>query len=180
MEAVKTSKSSRWVRMFWLAVVLTSCVGCDRVTKAIATRELAETHRRISYLQDTVVIQFAYNSGAFLGLGGKLPEAWRFWLLVVTNGAFLAVFVGLLVANWQMARAKFLACALILAGGIGNLIDRVTQDGLVSDFLNLGIGPLRTGIFNVADVAITAGFCILCFVWWQEERRAKAVQTAGK
>jgi signal peptidase II len=37
--------------------------------------------------------------------------------------------------------------ALLLAGGFGNLIDRVLHDGSVTDFLNVGIGPIRTGIF---------------------------------
>ena len=54
-----------------------------------------------------------------------------------------------------------MAVALLLAGGIGNLLDRLFHGGLVIDFLNMGIGPLRTGIFNVADMAIMAGFALL-------------------
>ncbi len=50
---------------------------------------------------------------------------------------------------------------LLLGGAIGNLIDRVRFDGLVIDFMNLGVGPLRTGIFNVADVAISCGAVLL-------------------
>lgn len=53
------------------------------------------------------------------------------------------------------------AVALLFAGGVGNLIDRVTSGGSVVDFINLGIGPVHTGIFNVADVAITVGALIL-------------------
>jgi signal peptidase II len=48
-------------------------------------------------------------------------------------------------------------------GGIGNLLDRVFYDGRVIDFMNLGIGRLRTGIFNVADVYITIGILLLAF-----------------
>jgi signal peptidase II len=51
--------------------------------------------------------------------------------------------------------------ALLFAGGVGNLIDRVTSGGSVVDFINLGIGLVRAGIFNVADVAITVGALIL-------------------
>ncbi|WP_419661036.1 signal peptidase II (lipoprotein signal peptidase) domain protein [Desulfosarcina variabilis str. Montpellier] len=47
--------------------------------------------------------------------------------------------------------------------GIGNLIDRILHNGFVMDFLNVGIGPLRTGIFNVADVAIMGGAALLFF-----------------
>ena len=53
------------------------------------------------------------------------------------------------------------AVALLFAGGVGNLIDRVTSGGSVVDFINLGIGPVRTGIFNIADVAITVGVLVL-------------------
>jgi signal peptidase II len=53
------------------------------------------------------------------------------------------------------------AVALLFAGGVGNLIDRITSGGSVVDFINLGIGSVRTGIFNVADVAITVGVLIL-------------------
>lgn len=49
-------------------------------------------------------------------------------------------------------------------GGIGNLVDRILLSGLVTDFINIGIGNLRTGIFNVADMAIMTGVIGLIFV----------------
>ena len=52
----------------------------------------------------------------------------------------------------------------MLAGGIGNLIDRIFFENGVIDFLNVGVGNWRTGIFNVADMAIMVGvFCMLFF-----------------
>jgi signal peptidase II len=50
---------------------------------------------------------------------------------------------------------------LIIGGGFGNLLDRFLNDGAVIDFMNLGLGWLRTGIFNVADMAITGGVIFL-------------------
>jgi len=58
------------------------------------------------------------------------------------------------------------ALALILAGGSSNLIDRFFNDGYVVDFINLGAGQIRTGIFNVADIAITVGVLMLVFQNW--------------
>ena len=58
---------------------------------------------------------------------------------------------------------------LFLAGGASNLIDRVAF-GSVIDFLNIGLGPFRTGIFNVADVAIMAGVAILLFEGYRSQR----------
>lgn len=50
--------------------------------------------------------------------------------------------------------------ALIIGGGLSNLIDRIINQGAVIDFMNIGVGSLRTGIFNVADVAIMVGMFI--------------------
>ena len=50
--------------------------------------------------------------------------------------------------------------ALFIGGGVSNWIDRLLH-GRVVDFLNVGIGSLRTGIFNVADVAIMAAVAML-------------------
>jgi signal peptidase II len=53
------------------------------------------------------------------------------------------------------------ALALIAGGGASNLLDRLLDAGRVTDFLNVGIGPLRTGIFNIADMAILGGAILL-------------------
>jgi signal peptidase II len=165
-------KTNRHTRLGMLLVVLVSCVGCDQVTKSIATRELAPLPVQ-SFLGDTVRLQYALNPGAFLGVGGAFDSQTRFWGLTVVNGALLVVLAFVLLTRWDLSRGNFAAWGLILAGGIGNLIDRVSQRGLVTDFLNVGIGPVRTGIFNVADMAVTAGFALFLVVWWREERRSR-------
>jgi signal peptidase II len=59
----------------------------------------------------------------------------------------------------------------LAGGGLGNLIDRITNEGRVVDFVSLGLGPVRTGFFNVADVAVLAGAMLLlyCLVRHQEK-----------
>jgi hypothetical protein len=54
-----------------------------------------------------------------------------------------------------------IGAALVCSGGLGNLIDRIGRHGYVTDFLNAGIGPVRTGIFNVADFALMLGISVL-------------------
>ena len=63
------------------------------------------------------------------------------------------------------SRSDEVALALILAGGVGNLIDRLRFVGRVTDFLYLSAGPLHTGVFNVADMAITLGILWLAVSW---------------
>ena len=60
-----------------------------------------------------------------------------------------------MAARFKWSRLAGVGLVLFLAGGISNLVDRIAM-GSVIDFLNIGIGPVRTGIFNVADVAIMA------------------------
>jgi signal peptidase II len=61
------------------------------------------------------------------------------------------------------------AFALFIAGGASNWFDRV-NDGRVVDFMNVGVGWLRTGIFNVADVAIMLGAAIFMLGELRRER----------
>ncbi len=155
-----TKSTSLWSRWLLPAVVFCSCVGCDQWTKHLATAHLRQAPQ-MSFLADTLRMQYAENPGAFLGAGSGLPGGTRFWILTVTNAAFLAAIALVFALRPSLRRAQSLAVSLLVAGGIGNLIDRVSNGGLVIDFLNLGIGPVRTGIFNVADMAIMAGFGLL-------------------
>lgn len=138
-----------------LAVVCVATIACDRTTKRLAERALPPG-QRYSYLHDTFRLEYVENRGAFLGLGSHLSAHARFLLFTVGAAAGL-ILVGVTVARGRTDPRDTFAWALILAGGGSNLADRVLRDGLVVDFLNLGIGSLRTGIFNVADVAITGG-----------------------
>jgi signal peptidase II len=54
-----------------------------------------------------------------------------------------------------------LALSCICGGGISNLLDRAALGGYVVDFLNVGWGGFRSGIFNMADVAIALGLLLL-------------------
>ena len=56
---------------------------------------------------------------------------------------------------WQLAGLSMTA-----AGGLGNLLDRIFNQGIVIDFVSFGIGPLRTGIMNLADIAIVVGIVL--------------------
>jgi len=135
-------------------------IGCDQVTKHIATDRLSGNPGR-SFLADTLRLEYAENTGAFLSLGENLPDNVRNTLLVGGCGLML---VGLVVfaVRFRVKGGVLVSISLIVAGGMSNLIDRIA-DGSVVDFLNLGVGDLRTGIFNVADIAIVAG--VILFAW---------------
>ena len=133
-----------------------SFVGCDQVTKVIAKETLAVSEP-ISFVNDTFRLTYAENTGVFLGMGKALPGSVRFGLFTVAVGAVLIFILFDTLRRDTLDKWRLTAITMILAGGFGNLIDRIINDGVVIDFMNMGLGPLRTGIFNVADVSITTG-----------------------
>jgi signal peptidase II len=146
--------------MLVLGLVLLGCVGGDQYTKSIAKAALPAAGPR-TFLYDTVTLVYAENPGAFLGLGAGLSEPLRFVLFTVVAGVALFLGGALLFRASALHPLQDGGLALIIGGGLGNFIDRVSQQGHVVDFLRLGIGPLHTGIFNIADAAITAGVIFL-------------------
>jgi signal peptidase II len=161
-------------RFLVLAAIVAGLVGCDQVTKAYAVKNLKGQPRQ-SYLSDFVRIQYVPNEGAFLGLLSNAHPRVRFWTLTVGNAIVLTI-VAFAVLGRRFDRWAFTGFALIVAGGIGNLIDRV-RFNYVIDFLNLGFGEsrfTRTGIFNVADIAITAGFLMLLPMMFRSDEQQPA------
>lgn len=147
-------------RLFLIVIILLSCVGCDRITKVAAHKYLAFS-QPISYAGDFFRLQYSENHGAFLSLGAALPAGLRFWLLVVLTGASVSAMLVFILVKRSLSPFFAMAFSLIIGGGVGNLIDRTFNNGTVIDFMNVGVGSLRTGIFNVADVAIMLGTAML-------------------
>jgi len=69
----------------------------------------------------------------------------------------------------DLGLAQFVGLFLVVSGGTGNFIDRLINNGAGIDFLNIGIGPLRTGIFNFADVFIMTGISIFMLASMKKE-----------
>ena len=157
-------------RLALLAVVL-STIGCDQASKYVAAAHLMNLPRR-SFLGDWLRLEYAENTGAFLGLGADLPTWARTMIFSVGTGLILLACV---VAGLRRGRseASRLALALVFAGGISNLFDRLAH-GAVVDFLNIGVGSLRTGIFNVADMAILLGVGLFLYCDGQSADRRRA------
>ena len=158
---------SRLKRVSLVVLVLIAGVGCDQVTKAVA-RSVLPGSGGWSLLGDTVRLQLAQNRGAFLSLGATLPAGWREAIFLVGAGGGLLALLGYVLLSRSLSLGARVGLSLVLAGGVGNLVDRLRYGGAVVDFLNVGIGPLRTGIFNVADVAILAGVLLLIAGWLRE------------
>ena len=106
-----------------------------------------------------------------MGLGSSIPEPWRQTLFSIGTGFILLVLLGYTVFSRSVSPSVIFAFALHFLGGIGNLIDRLMYSGYVVDSINLVIGSLRTGIFNVADIAVTIGVLILISAELREQNK---------
>lgn len=122
----------------------------DLVVKVVAERGLADGRTvDLGILQ----LRLGYNAGVAFSVGAGLPV----WVVLATTGA---IALGLGLFAWRsvasLAGAARLGVAGILAGAIGNVVDRA-GDGRVTDYLHTGWWPT----FNLADVWITVGAVLL-------------------
>jgi signal peptidase II len=147
-------------RVFALALLFMT-VGCDRVTKRMAVDNLADKPPQ-SYLGGVIRLEYAENPGAFLSVGSELPEWARVSIFRIGVGVALLA-VGFVALKQHWVGIPLSGASLVVAGGVSNLVDRFLQ-GNVVDFMSVGIGSVRTGIFNVADVAILLGGALIAFL----------------
>ena len=132
-------------------------IGCDRVTKDLAKEHL-QNKVPMSFLHNSFRLVYVENTGAAMSLGDNLPKAASFWLLSMVPLLFLIAFALYAIRKMkELNLIKIISFSLIIAGGLGNIIDRILFDRHVTDFMILGVWKIHTGVFNVADLCVTAG-----------------------
>jgi signal peptidase II len=148
----------------YLILGLTSLVSIafDQYSKALADHYL-QNQEPLSYLHNFFVLTYSVNHGAFLGLGNNLPETTRTLIFSLMVSIFLVAFSLYVLREKSFSSRHHFASALVISGGVSNLYDRITNNGGVTDFMIMSLGPLHTGIFNVADIAIMTGVMLLVF-----------------
>lgn len=158
--------------LFWPVIAFVAVM--DVVTKAMAVRALVPQRVPHEVLGEYVRLTLVYNPGAAFGLHLGPQSRWIFTILTVVALTIL----------WRLYRAtrrgdtlRVLALALVCAGAVGNLLDRLRSDLGVVDFLDVGVGTTRWPTFNVADMAVSVGAILLAWVLWQEDR---AISAAGQ
>lgn len=145
-------------------------IGCDHVTKELAKIHLKDKPM-MSFYHDTFRLDYVENTGAFLSFGADWPPVVSFWLMNILPLLFLvALFVYALRKTASTRFIQLLPFLLICSGGLGNIIDRMLYNRHVTDFMNLGINNLRTGIFNVADLYVTTGVVMLLVMQWKKAK----------
>ena len=160
-------------------IIVFMSIILDQVTKKIAYAYLAGS-KNISIFHNVFLLQYTENTGGFLGMGSAIPENIRFWVFSVSVALFLLILLIYLIFSKSFTIRQTVALSAIIGGGIGNLIDRFLNHGRVVDFMNVGIGPVRTGVFNVADLFITFGAIFLLWFFMVESRKENRAESKSQ
>ena len=143
----------------------------DRLTKYYISVNFVLGESR-EFINGFINLTYIHNRG---GAWGMLYG--HTYILIPLTVVIMAVCVFLYIKYGNNSRLLLWAIALVLAGGIGNMIDRVFHGGNVVDFLHFEFFP-SFPIFNVADCAIVvgAGLLILYFILdaIKEEKQKRA------
>ncbi len=152
----------RLPRLLLSLLLVATSDRCDQATKTVAAGTLRGAPPR-SYAWDIIRLFYYENSGGFLSLGAGL--------------------IAFALFSRAPAPSTVIGVARLLGGAASNWADHVRNGNAVVDFLNVGVGPLRTGVFNVADLLLEMGLLILLVgSWWSASHahsRAHAPQTTA-
>ena len=153
--------------LFWPIIAVVAIV--DVATKGMAERLLAPQRIPHTVVGGWLRLTLVYNPGAAFGLNLGAQSRLIFTVLTIVA---LVILGRLFLATARGDVPRTLALALVCAGAVGNLLDRLRSGMGVVDFLDVGIGDARWPTFNVADMAVSVGAVLLAWVLWQEDRAA--------
>ena len=157
-------------RIFWSVFVVVAVA--DILTKRWAERALV-LHYPVEVIGNWLRWTLTYNTGAAMNL--SVGSASR-----VVFSAIAVVMIGYLLFLYRQSHkreiATPLALALIAAGALGNLIDRLRHTKGVVDFIDVGTQSWRFWTFNVADMGVTIGAVLLALLMWRDERAMSSLK----
>lgn len=171
MRFLKSITKDTWRKIIIYASIVIIGFTLDRITKAIAVANL-----ELNVLKNKKIIENFLYFSRVENTGG----AWSIlsnatWLLAIISS------VAVIVISYYMFKKKininyFVCGALIVAGGLGNLYDRLIY-GAVVDFIETFPFGYAFPIFNVADIFVVIGsFYMIIYMFYEERKNKKKSQ----
>ena len=166
------SVAGKYLFLFAIAGLI---VALDQWTKGLVRANLAlgETWLPdpLAWLSPYARIVHWYNMGAAFGMFQNGSMVFTVLAIIVIS-AIIYYFPRVDRHDWTLR----IAMSMQLAGAAGNLIDRLTQGGRVTDFISVGTFP----VFNIADASISTGTAILLLGVYLQERAALKMKARGE
>lgn len=169
---IQLEKKQIIFRLLIIIAIVAANIAVDQYSKAVAEKNL-RGEPTVHVVGDFFILKYAENNGAFLSMFSSFPKKVRVISLILFPSIFLLLFIVYIITQKDMNNYILSAYSLIIGGGVSNLIDRIFNNEFVIDFMNVGIGPVRSGIFNVADLAIVAGVVMLLIYTIKHELNSK-------
>jgi signal peptidase II len=166
-------------RFLTLTSMITSLIVIDQLTKnAILSRFIyGETY---TVIPGFFSLAFVQNRGAAFGFGHGGPEWFRKVFFLALPVIFCAYVLYLMVKSMKGPLYGSIAYALIIAGAVGNLIDRFTLGYVVDMFMFYWLKEEHHfHVFNVADSCITIAALILIFEYFMQLKANKLQARKG-
>lgn len=157
---------SRWRGTFSAYFLATVLFLADQVSKLLIEIFVIEPGISFSVIPyfDFFRITYIHNPGAAWGI---LPG---YNLLFVTVAVLVTVLCVVMIEKNPLDSVRY-PWAMILGGGLGNMVDRIFKDSGVVDFLDVGVHAWRWPTFNIADSSLCVGMIWLIYVTvWIEPR----------
>lgn len=155
-----------FLRLFIVSISILFLVGCDQASKKAAHLELKDR----AEIAGIINLHFVENDGGMLNIGSKLPQEIKFVVFILIVSVFLVLLFFYIVKNKRETFIKLFALVFILSGGLGNLIDRILNNGKVIDFIRIRLTLIEGCIFNIADFYVATGFLILILSYFIKKK----------
>ncbi len=150
MQKLKNNKS-----LIYAIIIAIILLLLDQITKVI----IIENNINVTLIPNILNIHTVQNTGGAFGVGEGNTG-----MFIITNLVVLGLIIRFIYLQKDfMDKATLYTLFVILAGGFGNLIDRLSR-GYVIDFLNI-FPSINFPKFNLADIYITVGCVILAFIF---------------
>ncbi|MCR5178773.1 MAG: signal peptidase II [Lachnospiraceae bacterium] len=151
------SKRKKKFLIFDLCLVIL-LIGLDQASKMIATSKLKD-RPAVSLIHGILELNYLENKGAAFGV---LQDQKFFLVLIAVLILFMICYILLIVPDEKKYNPIHILLALLSAGAIGNMIDRLIN-GYVVDFIYFVI--INFPIFNVADIYVTVSCAVLVLLF---------------
>ena len=148
-----------------IAVVL---VAVDQVIKNWAAETL--TKGEISVIEDVLYLKYAENTGVAFSMFSD-----NRWVLIGVTSIMLVAVLAFFLSGKVTEKLEIFSLSLLLSGGVGNLIDRISL-GYVIDYIDVRI--INFAIFNFADICICVGAFLLCVAVYFSDKKEKEEKIA--
>lgn len=152
-------KRKLFLSRFYIIILVLLNIGCDQISKEVV-RKNVKSKDYIALIDEYFILTNIENEGAMLGFGANFSPILKKILLQGLPLLILLILLHRTLTKPNLNRWLITAFAFVIGGGIGNLMDRIYY-GSVTDFFQIRLGVLKTGIFNMADVSVTFGVLLI-------------------